>query len=475
MKRTILVVDDEKQTRDFMARALEAKYRVLTAPDAEAALKTLRDDATVALMLSDVRMPGADGFQLLQAAKKTRPDLVVVLLTAFGTVEQAVTAVKEGAEDFIMKPVDLDQLEMRVAKAMEKSAMRSELEELHKRLDEKWGLSNITGSSEPMQLVFRTIRQVAPTDATVLVQGPSGTGKELVARAVHALSRRAKGPFVAVHCGAIPETLLESELFGHEKGAFTGATARQIGRFEAADGGTIFLDEISEISPATQVKLLRVLEDHTFQRLGGTETIRADFRVVAATNRDFRRYVDEGKFREDLFFRLSVVDVQLPPLKDRPGDVALLAARFVREFSAANGNRVTGVDPDALRLLERCSWPGNVRQLRNAVEKMVVLSAGGPLTAADVPADVRSDAERAMAAAGEPLAVSAPAPAMPPSAPAVSAPAPAALSGTLEDVEKARIRAALAEAKGNRTLAAKKLGISRRTIYRKIEEYGLDG
>jgi len=461
VKTTILVVDDEKQTRDFMARALEGKYRVLTAPDADAALKTLREDESVALMLSDVRMPGADGFQLLQAAKKMRPELVVVLLTAFGSVDQAVAAVKDGAEDFIMKPVDLDQLEMRVAKALEKVAMKSELESLHKQLDEKWGLSNITGSSEPMQKVFRTIRQVAPTDATVLVQGPSGTGKELVARAVHALSRRAKGPFVAVHCGALPEALLESELFGHEKGAFTGATSRQIGRFEAANGGTIFLDEISEISPATQVKLLRVLEDHTFQRLGGTENVHADFRVVAATNRDFRQYVDDGKFREDLFFRLSVVDVHLPPLKDRPGDVALLTGRFVREFSEANGNRVTGIEPEALRLLERCSWPGNVRQLRNAVEKMVVLSAGGKLAAADVPDDVRADAERAMTAADAVQASPAHVP-------------PAALAGTLEEMEKARIRAALAEAKGNRTLAAKNLGISRRTIYRKIEEYALD-
>ena len=300
-----------------------------------------------------------------------------------------------------------------------------------------------------MQEVFRLIRQAAPTQATVLIEGPSGTGKELVAHALHALSPRANGPFVAVECAALNGNLLESELFGHEKGAFTDAVARRIGRFEAADGGTIFLDEISEIPPSTQVKLLRVLETRSFERLGSSETIHTDIRIVAACNRDLAQLVREGKFREDLYYRLAVIDIRLPALRERRGDIPLLVTRFLTEFSAANGNRVTGITPAAMKILESYDWPGNVRELRNAVERMVVLSPGGQIDVKDVP-----DFSRA---------------------PSVSPALQVIPAGTLEETEKARILAALEQVHGNRSRAAQVLGISRRTLYRKLDEYAKEG
>lgn len=447
MKASILIVDDEKDTRELMARALGVDYQVTTAPDAELAIKALEADPSIALMLSDVRMPGADGIQLLKAAKKMRPQLACILLTAFGTVDLAVEAMKDGADDFLTKPVDLDQLDLRVAKALKTRALEAEVVSLRSELDVKHGLADITGTSEAMQKVFRLIQQAAPTQATVLIEGPSGTGKELVAHALHSLSQRANGPFVAVECAALNGNLLESELFGHEKGAFTDAVAKRIGRFEAADGGTIFLDEISEISPSTQVKLLRVLETRSFERLGSSETIKTDIRIVAACNRDLAQLVREGKFREDLYYRLAVIDIRLPALKERPGDIPLLVMRFLTEFAAANGNRVTGITPAAMTLLESYDWPGNVRELRNAVERMVVLSPGGQLDVADVPDHIRTPA----------------------------APIPSVLpTGTLEATEKAKILAVLEQAGGNHSRAAQLLGISRRTLYRKLDKYATE-
>ncbi len=447
MKASILIVDDEKDTRELMARALGVDYQVTTAPDAELAIKALEADPSIALMLSDVRMPGADGIQLLKAAKKMRPQLACILLTAFGTVDLAVEAMKDGADDFLTKPVDLDQLDLRVAKALKTRALEAEVVSLRSELDVKHGLADITGTSEAMQKVFRLIQQAAPTQATVLIEGPSGTGKELVAHALHSLSQRANGPFVAVECAALNGNLLESELFGHEKGAFTDAVTKRIGRFEAADGGTIFLDEISEISPSTQVKLLRVLETRSFERLGSSETIKTDIRIVAACNRDLAQLVREGKFREDLYYRLAVIDIRLPALKERPGDIPLLVMRFLTEFAAANGNRVTGITPAAMTLLESYDWPGNVRELRNAVERMVVLSPGGQLDVSDVPDHIRTPA----------------------------APIPSVLpAGTLEATEKAKILAVLEQAGGNHSRAAQLLGISRRTLYRKLDKYATE-
>ena len=438
MTDRILIVDDEKDTREFMARALSGKYEVLTAADAELAMKQLDADRSIRLLLSDVRMPGEDGITLMKAAKAMNPGLAVILLTAFGSIDQAVAAMKDGADDFITKPVDLDQLELRVEKALKAHKLESEVKHLKAQLDEKYGMNGIVGSSPAMQKVFRMIRQAAPTDATVLIQGPSGTGKELVARAIHNLSNRSKGPFVAVEFAAISPNLLESEMFGHEKGAFTGAVSRRIGRFEAANHGTIFLDEISEMPLELQVKLLRVLQEREFQRVGSNETVKCDIRIVAATNRDLAAYVKEGKFREDLYYRLNVIDMRLPALKERTGDVPLLVNRYLREFGGKS------VSPDAMRLLEAYQWPGNVRELRNAVEKMCVLSSSGEIGVDDVPDEMKRDV---------PMTLS--------------------VSGTLGETEKAKILAVLEEVGGNRTKAAERLGISRRTIYRKLEEYGL--
>ena len=438
MTDRILIVDDEKDTREFMARALSGKYEVLTAADAELAMKQLDADRSIRLLLSDVRMPGEDGITLMKAAKAMNPGLAVILLTAFGSIDQAVAAMKDGADDFITKPVDLDQLELRVEKALKAHKLESEVKHLKAQLDEKYGMNGIVGSSPAMQKVFRMIRQAAPTDATVLIQGPSGTGKELVARAIHNLSNRSKGPFVAVEFAAISPNLLESEMFGHEKGAFTGAVSRRIGRFEAANHGTIFLDEISEMPLELQVKLLRVLQEREFQRVGSNETVKCDIRIVAATNRDLAAYVKEGKVREDLYYRLNVIDMRLPALKERTGDVPLLVNRYLREFGGKS------VSPDAMRLLESYQWPGNVRELRNAVEKMCVLSSSGEIGVDDVPDEMKRDVTMTLS-----------------------------VSGTLGETEKAKILAVLEEVGGNRTKAAERLGISRRTIYRKLEEYGL--
>lgn len=318
----ILIVDDERNTREGLGRALRKNYDVLLAENGLVALDLLREHP-VDVVLTDVRMPMLDGMALVEKILHHSPHPIVILLTAYGTIEMAVQAMKMGAYDFLTKPVDLDRLDILLQRALRERAMEDENRRLREQLDSRYGLEEIVGQSPAMQEVFDTIRQVAPTRATVLIQGESGTGKELVARAIHRLSPRSKGPFVAVHCAALSPTLLESELFGHEKGAFTGATERRTGRFEWADGGTLFLDEVSEIDPSVQVKILRVLEERKFERVGGQETIEVDVRLVAATNRDLKKMVEEKKFREDLFFRLYVVVIQLPPLRERAGDIPL--------------------------------------------------------------------------------------------------------------------------------------------------------
>lgn len=452
MKPKILIVDDEKPLRDTLARWFKAKYECLTAPDAAEAMKLIGENPDLALMISDVRMPGENGVELVRKAKAANPTMGCILLTAYGSVDLAVEAMKDGADDFFQKPVtDLEQFELRVAKAIKTASLEKEVRALKSRLNEN--LENFTGKSPAMEKVYALIRKAAPANANVLIEGPSGTGKELVAQALHNLSHRSQGPFVAVECAALSATLLESELFGHEKWAFTDAKTQKIGKFEAANGGTIFLDEISEIDASTQVKLLRVLETKTFQRVGGNEDIKADIRIIAATNRDLRKYVEEGKFREDLYYRLNVIDIRLPALKDRPGDIALLTARFLKEFSEQNGGTVTGIDKKALKALEDYSWPGNVRQLRNIIEKMVVLASGEKLTLEDVPEEITG-----------------------PSAASASVPASTVPSGagtTLAEAEKAQILAAIAAHNGNKSRAAEALGISRRTMHRKLNEWNI--
>ena len=447
---TILIVDDEKPTRDVMARILSPKYECLTAPDAAAALKILADKKDVALLITDYRMPGDNGVELIKKAKALSPSISCILITAYGEIELAVEAMKDGADDFLVKPItDIAQLEMRVAKAIKTNSLEKKVVELETRLQEKEDLEGFTGSSPAMEKVYALIKKAAPSDANVLIEGPSGSGKEVAARAIHAASRRAAGPFVAVECSALPATLLETELFGSIKGAYTDARDRA-GCFETANGGTIFLDEIGEIDASVQVKLLRVLETRTFQRVGETKDRHSDFRLVTATNKDLAQLVAEGKFREDLFYRLNVIDLRLPPLKDRPGDVALLAAKFLKEFASQNANAVTGIDAAAMAALERYPWPGNVRQLKNAIEKMVVLSSGGKLTLDDVPIEIR---EYSPASGG----------AVPSS--------PATLPSSLKDTERESILAAIRDSAGNITRAAAKLGISRRTIQRKLKAW----
>ena len=399
------------------------------------------------VVLSDLRMPGMDGMTLLSRLLGRDPKPVLILLTAYGNIETAVEAMKRGAYDFLAKPVNLDRLELLLKRALAERRLGAENRRLKEQLDSKYGFENIIGTSPAMQEVFATIRQVAPSRATVLIQGESGTGKELVARALHQCSPRAEGPFIPVHCASLAPTLLESELFGHEKGAFTGAQERRRGRFEMADGGTLFLDEIGEIDASLQVKILRVLEERKFERVGGTETVSVDVRLVAATNRDLKQKVADGTFREDLFYRLYVVNLALPPLRDRDGDIVLLARHYLKALAAENGKKGITLTPEAMDALVAYPWPGNVRELRNVIERMVVLCAGDQLTVRDLPAALRGMPGRA---------------------------GPASRAGrVLRDAERQLIEEALRRHKDNKTQAALDLGISRRTLHRKLNEFGL--
>ena len=445
-KPVILVVDDEKNTREGLARALRGEYEVAEAENGLRALEWLETQAAD-VVLSDLRMPGLDGMALLARLLARDPRPVVILLTAYGNIETAVEAMRRGAYDFLAKPVNLDRLELLLKRALGERRLDAENQRLKAQLDAKFGFENIIGASPAMQEVFQTIRQVAPTRATVLIQGESGTGKELVARALHQCSPRAQGPFVPVHCAALAPTLLESELFGHEKGAFTGAVERRRGRFELADGGTLFLDEVGEIDPALQVKILRVLEERKFERVGGTETVEVDVRLVAATNRDLKKRVEEGVFREDLFYRLYVVSLTLPPLRARDGDIVLLAQHYLKALAAENGKALKGLTPEAMDALTAYAWPGNVRELRNVIERMVVLSHGDRLGVRDLPANLRAAAGHGGAGARPGTA--------------------------LRDAERQLIEEALRRHKGHRTRAARDLGISRRTLHRKLNEFGL--
>jgi len=419
-----------------MARALGRSYTCLTAADAELALKTLEENPDIGLILTDYKMPGKNGIELIQAAKAAHPGIGAILITAFGEIELAVRAMKEGADDFLTKPIlDLEQLEMRIAKCMGKVEGRGEGGE---------GLGSFTGESAAMQRLYGLIRKVAPSNANVLIEGPSGTGKELVARAVHALSGRAQGPFIAVECSALSKDLLESELFGYAPGSFTGGLKEgKAGCFEAAKGGTLFLDEIGEVDLGTQVKLLRALESRTITRIGSTTTIATDFRLVAATNKNLAQLVVEGRFREDLYYRLNVIGITMPPLKDRPGDIPLLAERFLKEFAAAYKSKVRTIAPEAMAALEAYEWPGNVRQLRNVMERTVVLAGGERIEKSDLPPEMMEKTTST-----PPL--------------------------TMAEREKEQILGALEAAGGNKSKAAEKLGISRRTIHRKLKEWKID-
>ena len=451
-KPTVLIVDDEKPTRDGLRAALEEQYEVWTAEDAKSAMELLEQEP-FSVLLTDFRLPQDDGMKLVTRAKSLPQPPICILMTAYGSEELAVQAMKQGVDDYIAKGrLQIDELEMRIARALRQRELEAENVSLRQQLHSQFGLEQVIGKSAAMTEVFEVVRQVAPTRASVLLTGESGTGKELIAKAIHQLSPRASQAMVTVHCAALTPTLLESELFGHEKGAFTGAHERRIGRFEQAQGGTLFLDEIAEIDTTTQVKLLRFLGERTFERVGSNKTLTADVRLIAATNKNLEQEVQRGHFREDLFFRLRVVQIVLPPLRARAEDIPLLARAFLKEFSAENNKKVNDFTPEALEALMNYSWPGNVRELRTAIEHAVVLSRAEQIGRRDLPPLLRAVA---------------------PGAPAGQLLARADL--TLAEAEKQMIVGALKGAGGNRTVAARKLGISRRTLHRKIHLYQLEG
>jgi two-component system response regulator AtoC len=455
---TILIVDDEKHTRDGLRRLLENDYDVYVAADIASAMNVLEREH-VDLLLTDLRLGAEDGMQLIERALKMSQPPICIMMTAYGSVDTAVEAMKRGAYDFVTKPLNLDKVEILISRALHGRKLEQENQTLRQQVDERYGLENIIGESAALHEVLDTIKQVAPSSATVLIEGESGTGKELAAHAIHNLSRRSKAKFVVVHCAALSPTLLESELFGHEKGAFTGAFERRIGRFEQASGGTVFLDEISEIEPATQVKLLRVMsEERAFERVGGNQTLHAAVRLIAATNKNLEKLVREGKFRDDLFFRLNVVRITMPPLRDRKEDIPLLVRGFVREFARANDKKIVDLTADAMNALLIYNWPGNVRELRTAIEHGVVMATGPKITLRDLPMSVRQAAGGAL-----PRGIS-----------------PAKAFGEkinpldLHETERKLVLQALASTNGNVTAAAKRLGISRRTLHRKINEINAD-
>ena len=456
MIASLLIVDDEKPTRDGLRSALEDRYEVYVAEDAASAIGLLESE-TFDVLLTDFRLPNnEDGMKLITRAKSLPKQPICILMTAYGSEELAVEALKQGADDYLAKGrMQIDELEARIARALKFRSLESENQTLKQQLDKKFGLENIIGESEPMQRVMDIVRQVAPARATVLIQGESGTGKELLAKAIHQLSPRSTKPMVTVHCAALSPTLLESELFGHEKGAFTGAHERRIGRFEQAEGGTLFLDEIGEVDETTQVKLLRFLGERSFERVGGNKTLSADVRVVAATNKNLKELVDKGEFREDLYFRLNVVELWAPPLRERLDDVPLLALYFLREFVIENSKTISDFTADALEAMIRYEWPGNVRELRTAVEHAVVLSKDEMIQLTDLPQSVQSRGViQSEVQLNQPLI---------------------GKGVTLEEAEKQLIIRTIKECRGNRTVAAKKIGISRRTLHRKLNRYNLEG
>ncbi|MBC8348536.1 MAG: sigma-54 dependent transcriptional regulator [Verrucomicrobia bacterium] len=446
MPATILIVDDEQHTREGLELALEEKYDIYLASDPEEAFNLL-DAEKFDIVLTDLRMSGSSGMSVIDHAIRMPNRPVCIMMTAYGDVDVAVEAMKRGAFDFLSKPLNLEKLEILIRRGLDSRNLTEENAALHRRLDKKYSFDGILGESSALEEVLEKVRLVAPSKASVLLQGETGTGKELIAQAIHQNSDRARGPYVPVHCAALPANLLESELFGHEKGAFTGAAERRIGRFEAADNGTLFLDEIGEIDPSTQVKLLRFLESKTIERLGSMKPIVVNARLVCATNRNLENMLKKGEFRDDLFYRLNVIRIQLPSLRERADDVPILLNHFLEEFAEENGLTTPIPSAQALSILRSYSWPGNVRELRNFCENMVVLKRGSEITEYDLdprfsaPTDLLVD-ERSP---GENLSV--------------------------EENEKRLLRNALVRAGGNRTKAAELMGVSRRTLHRKLDRW----
>jgi two-component system response regulator HydG len=444
----VLVVDDEKAHRLMLRAHLEdAGYQVLEAGEGEQALQTAGAQP-VDLALLDVIMPRMDGLTLLPKLKAMMPDVPVLMMTAYGSIENAVKALKAGAADYLTKPLDVEEVLIKVERHLEAARLSRKLREQAERLGERFDFSALKGESRPMRQLKETLSLVAPAEATVLISGESGTGKEVVAQIIHQNSRRAEGPLIKINCAALPENLLESELFGHEKGAFTGASARREGRFKSADGGTIFLDEVGEMAQGTQAKLLRVLQEGEYSPVGSDKTFKSDVRVIAATNRDLEQAVKDGEFREDLYYRLNVVNLEMPPLRQRGEDVIGLAEDFLRRFNEKNRRDIKGFSPQARRSMLAYAWPGNVRELLNAVERAVIMTQGHLIEPPDLPLAVQGSAK-----GDEDDTLR---------------------SGlTVRDAERMLIELTLEATGGNRTRSAEMLGITRKTLQNKIKEYGL--
>lgn len=448
MARNIMIVDDEKNTREGLKWALESTGAdVFLAEDGEQALIKL-GNIPVDLVISDLKMPKMDGVELLDHVREEFPETDFVILTGHGTVETAVEAMKKGAFDYMIKPVNIDELQLLVERCFEQKELKKENERLRREVDNKYGFDSIIGRSPQMENIFEKIRQVAPTKASVLIQGETGTGKELIAKAIHFNSPRKRKPFIAVNCGALSQTLLESELFGHEKGAFTGAMRQKPGRFELAHGGTIFLDEIGETTPELQVRLLRVLQEHEFERVGGTKPVKVDVRIITATNRDLKKEVEAGRFREDLYYRLNVIRIDLPALRDRTDDIPLIANWLLKQFNEEHGKSLA-FNPKTMSILQSYHWPGNVRQLRTIIESSVILSSGKEILPKNLPEEVRTETSPSNAVKLR-------------------------VGMTVSDAERELIKATLAEFGGNKAKAARTLQLGRKTLYRKLEEYGIE-
>ena len=443
-KVKILVVDDEAIVRESLGDWLkDVGYQVLTTENGPKALEVIEKEKP-GIMIADLVMPGMDGIELMKRAKAQQPKIEVIIITAYASIPTAITAMKEGAYDYIEKPFCPERAELLVEKLVEHQELVEENLSLRQKLEDRYRFENIIAKSSKMQRLIELIKVVGKSNATVLITGESGTGKELVARAIHSQSHRRNKPFVAVSCAALPESLLESELFGHEKGSFTGAYAQKKGKFEFANGGTIFLDEVGEMSANIQVHLLRVLEEKEFTRVGGNEPIRVDLRVISATNKDLRKAIEKQEFREDLYYRLNVVNVELPPLRERKEDIPLLAEHFLNKFAMENKKEISGFSPEAMELVLGYDWPGNVRELENAIERAVILAKSSIITIADLPQENLS------------LAYS------------------TTPRKNLKAVEKGHIWNILRETGENYSEAARILGISRMTLYNKAKEYGFD-
>ena len=449
MLGTILIVDDEKHTREGLRQSLEEEFDVYTASNIDEALNVLDADR-IDLLLTDLRLGGEDGMALIEKVLQRARPPICILMTAYGSIATAVEAMRKGAYDFVTKPINLDELGMKIRRAINGQRLEQENQELKQQVEQRFGLENLIGESPAMHRILDTIRQVAPTRATVLILGESGTGKELIARAIHNLSNRNKTRFVAFNCSAFSPQLVESELFGHEKGAFTGASERRIGRIEQAAGGTLFLDEIGEIDGNVQVKLLRALDPGVFERVGGNQTIKTDIRLIAATNRDLASLVSEKKFREDLYYRLNVVQIRVPPLKERKEDIPLLANAFLKEISQRDNKTFRPLSPEAMEALLRYDWPGNIRELKGAIDSGVTLATGPQITLQDLPLTISEARFSGSAGIDE-----------------------NAGQMNIHNNEMRLILRALEETRGNRTEAAKKLGISRRTLHRRLKELNL--